>query len=67
MSKLFSVDTSLIGWPEGPAMSDALPENLLYGTPRTLRDDLELLVGPDALVKQARQGSSQRRRSHALF
>jgi hypothetical protein len=67
MSKLFSVDAGRIGRPDGPVMPDALPESLLHGTPRALRNGLDLLVGPDVLVKQARQGSSQRRRSHALF
>jgi hypothetical protein len=41
-------------------MSAALPETLLYGTPRTLRNDLELLVGPDALVKAERHRSTLR-------
>jgi D-lactate dehydrogenase len=48
MSKLFSVDASRIGRPDGPVMPDALPESLLRGTPRALRKDLELLLGPAA-------------------
>ena len=53
MSKLFSVDASRIGRPDGPAMPDALPESLLHGTPRSLRKDLELLLGPRRVLHRA--------------
>jgi D-lactate dehydrogenase len=45
MNKLFSVDPTRIGRPPGPAMPDAVPEALLYGTPKPLRTALEQLLG----------------------
>src|SRR5271167_2498940 len=53
MSKLFSVDVGRIGRPEGPAMPDAVPESMLHGTPKKLREDLELLLGPGRVLHRA--------------
>jgi D-lactate dehydrogenase len=53
IKKLFSVNPARIGRPDGPVMPDALPESLLHGTPKTLRKDLELLLGPGRVLHRA--------------
>jgi D-lactate dehydrogenase len=50
MNKLFAADSSRIGRPEGPAMSDNVPEALIHGTPKPLRESLERLLGPDKVL-----------------
>jgi len=47
MRKLLEPDTRLIGRPEGPAMADAVPDDLVDGTPSQLRDALIALLGRD--------------------
>jgi D-lactate dehydrogenase len=53
IKKLFSVNPERIGRPDGPVMPDALPESLLHGTPKALRKDLELLLGPGRVLHRA--------------
>ncbi|MEM5316408.1 FAD-binding and (Fe-S)-binding domain-containing protein [Paraburkholderia sp. JHI869] len=50
MKKLFSVDPTGIGRPNGPAAADAIPEALLEGTPAVLRTHLEHLLGPERVL-----------------
>ncbi|QBR02279.1 FAD-binding and (Fe-S)-binding domain-containing protein [Paraburkholderia pallida] len=50
MKKLFSVDPTRIGRPEGAATSDAVPEALLNGTPAALKTALENLLGPGRVL-----------------
>src|SRR3984957_5223573 len=50
IKKLFSANPARIGRFDGPQMPDALPESLLHGTPKTLRKDLELLLGPGQVL-----------------
>jgi D-lactate dehydrogenase len=50
MKKLFSVDPTRIGRPDGPAAADAIPEALLEGTPAALRTQLEHLLGPGRVL-----------------
>jgi D-lactate dehydrogenase len=45
MSKLFSVNAEAIGRPPVPAERDAVPAELVHGTPARLREDLQRLVG----------------------
>src|ERR1700744_1000453 len=45
MSKLFCVNAESIGRPPVPAESDAVPADLIHGTPIKLRTDLQHLVG----------------------
>ena len=45
IKKLFSVNPARIGRPSVPAESDAVPAELVHGTPIRLRQDLERLVG----------------------
>jgi D-lactate dehydrogenase len=45
MGKLFAVDPTRIGRPDGPALPDAVPEELRHGTPKALREGLEKLLG----------------------
>ncbi len=50
MSKLLAPDPSRIGRPEGPEQTDAVPPELLHGSPRKLRDDLVALLGEDRVL-----------------
>jgi D-lactate dehydrogenase len=50
MNKLFAVDASRIGRPEGPPMPDNVPEALVHGTPKPLRETLEQLLGPGRVL-----------------
>ena len=50
MSKLLAADPSRIGRPEGPEQTDAVPPELLHGSPRKLRDDLVALLGEDRVL-----------------
>ena len=47
MSKLLAPHPSWIGRPEGPEQADAVPPELLHGSPHKLRDDLAALLGED--------------------
>src|ERR1700744_6594871 len=53
IKKMFSANPARIGRPDGPQMPDALPESLIHGTPRALRKDLELLLGPGRVLHRA--------------
>src|ERR1700759_1609629 len=53
IKKLFSANPARIGRPDGPGMPDGLPGSLLHGTPRGLRQDLELLLGPGRVLHRA--------------
>jgi D-lactate dehydrogenase len=45
MKKLLQPDASRIGRPPGPEMFDAVPESLLDGTPRELKEALSQILG----------------------
>jgi len=47
MSKLFTSDPSRIGRPDGPGENDAVPAELVHGSPLKLRHDLVALLGED--------------------
>ncbi|HSZ53603.1 MAG TPA: FAD-binding and (Fe-S)-binding domain-containing protein, partial [Caulobacteraceae bacterium] len=47
MSKLLAPHPSWIGRPEGPEQPDAVPPELVNGSPQKLRDDLAALLGED--------------------
>ena len=50
MTKLFAADPTRIGRPSGPAMADAVPGELLDGTPARLKADLVALLGEDRVL-----------------
>jgi len=50
MSKLLAPKPSRIGRPEGPEQADAVPPELVHGSPRKLRDDLVTLLGEDRVL-----------------
>ena len=50
MRKLLSVDPAKIGRPPGQTSPDAIPEELLDGTPSPLRLALEQLLGPERVL-----------------
>ena len=41
--------SELVGRPEGPKQADAVPPELLHGSPGKLRDDLVALLGEDCV------------------
>jgi D-lactate dehydrogenase len=47
MSKLLAPHPGWIGRPEGPQQADAVPPELVDGSPHKLRDDLVALLGED--------------------
>jgi D-lactate dehydrogenase len=53
MTKLLAPDPSKIGRPDGPAMADAVPDELVGGTPAELRADLVALLGEDRVLHRA--------------
>ena len=50
MAKLFTPDPTRIGRPAGPASVDAVPPDLLDGTPTKLRQELVELLGKDRVL-----------------
>ncbi len=50
MKKLFEPDATRIGRPAGPAIQDAVPQGMVDGTPRVLRDRLSDLIGSDQIL-----------------
>lgn len=50
MTKLFSPDPTRIGRPAGKASADAVPADLLEGTPEALRKELVELLGEDRVL-----------------
>lgn len=52
MKKLFEADPTRIGRPLGPEMADAVPDNLIDGSPPELRDALVELLGGDRVLSR---------------
>src|SRR5580693_9444261 len=50
---LLQPDTARIGHPPGQPAEDRLPEELVSGTPRDLREALSELIGPDQVLHRA--------------
>src|SRR6202142_2469130 len=50
---LLEPDTARIGRPPGQPAEDRVPEELISGTPRELREALTNLIGPDQVLHRA--------------
>jgi D-lactate dehydrogenase len=50
VTRLLAPNPSKIGRPDGPAMADAVPDELVNGTPAELRGDLVALLGKDRVL-----------------
>ena len=50
MTKLFAADPARIGRPDGPALADAVPGELIDGAPAQLKADLIALLGEDRVL-----------------
>lgn len=50
LKKLFTPDPNRIGRPSGPAMADAVPESLVDGTPREIREALCKILDKESVL-----------------